>query len=116
MGRRNDTRSRAQVAGCRICVTRDVARYSLKLISWCRSYRLSVYIVFTDPNVPRVEGFDIQHWVSQDDSGIELCGDGVSKPGRPGDLHVPASHGVPLCRMAYWSGPDRRAPVLSRFD
>ena len=42
--------------GCRISVTRDVARYSLDLISWCRGYDLSVYIVFADPKSQASKG------------------------------------------------------------
>ena len=37
--------------GSRISVTRDVARYSLDLFSWCRGYVLSVYIVVADPKL-----------------------------------------------------------------
>ena len=58
IGLRSDTRSRARVAacppGCRFSVTRDIARYSMELISWCRGYDLSVYSVFADPKVPSV--------------------------------------------------------------
>ena len=55
IGLRSDTRSRARVAALLASlVTRDVARYSLELISWYRGYDLSVYIVFADPNIPNV--------------------------------------------------------------
>ena len=44
IGLRSDTRSLARVAALLVAVsvTRDVARYSLELFSWCRGYDLSV--------------------------------------------------------------------------
>ena len=37
-------------------MTRDLARYLLELISWCKGHDLSVYIVFPDPKAPSVYG------------------------------------------------------------
>ena len=55
IGLRSDTRSRARVAALLASlVTRDVARYSLELISWYRGYDLSVYILFACPKVQSV--------------------------------------------------------------
>ena len=81
-------------SGCRFSVTRDVARYSLELISWCRVYDLSVTLCLqiqpSQASMSLIFNFRFRRTLR-----VSSHGSGVRKRGLPGDLCVPTGHGVP---------------------